>query len=170
MPFLLLQGSDWSSAKLTEPILSGCHCNINTHLEQMWLKAWNIEQTAATDPVPLHKLLCSINVVDWRGQEGRLYSPQFLSRWAGWWLLREMLPHRHDLKPHVKILIENIYPRKKMYLKSGYDVSRNVHRCRILHGYWFLFYSTLFYFDFNSVLGLFPLFLLCDFLCSHLSM
>lgn len=36
--FPLLQGSGWSSAKLTEPILGGCHCNINTHLEQMWLK------------------------------------------------------------------------------------------------------------------------------------
>lgn len=59
----LSQGSAWYLAKLTEPILSACHCNINTHLEQMWLKARNIEQTAATDPVPLHEHLCSINVV-----------------------------------------------------------------------------------------------------------
>lgn len=67
-------GSAWCLAKLTEPILSGCHCNINTHLEQMWLKAWNIEQTAATDPVPLHEHLCSINALLSQGQEGSLYS------------------------------------------------------------------------------------------------
>lgn len=67
-------GSAWCLAKLTEPILSGCHCNINTHLEQMWLKAWNIEQTAATDPVPLHEHLCSINALLSQGREGSLYS------------------------------------------------------------------------------------------------
>lgn len=67
-------GSAWRLAKLTEPILSGCHCNINTHLEQMWLKAWNIEQTAATDPVPLQEHLCSINALRSRGREGSLYS------------------------------------------------------------------------------------------------
>lgn len=103
VPSLLLQGSGWSSAKLTEPILGGCHCNINTHLEQMWLKAWNIEQTAATDPRPLRKLLCSINAENSRGQEGSCYSPQLLSRWAQWWLLREGLPHRSNLLPHAKI-------------------------------------------------------------------
>lgn len=75
-------GSAWCLAKLTEPILSGCHCNINTHLEQMWLKAWNIEQTAATDPVPLHEHLCSINAARSRGREGSLYSPQFFGRWV----------------------------------------------------------------------------------------
>lgn len=170
IPFLLLQGSDWSSAKLTEPILSGCHCNINTHLEQMWLKAWNIEQTAATDPVPLHKLLCSINGTDWCGQEGRLYSPQFLSRWAGWLLLREVLPRRLDPIPHIKI--QNTYSRKKMDLRSDYAVSRNLHICRVVHGYWFLFNSILFNFGFNGVLDsvMFPLFSLSDCLCTHLSM
>lgn len=68
----LSPGSAWRLAELTEPILSGCHCNINTHLEQMWLKAWNIEQTAATDPVPLHEHLCSINAVCSWGREGSL--------------------------------------------------------------------------------------------------
>lgn len=76
----LLLGLGWSSAELTEPVLGGCHCNINTRLEQMWLKAWNIEQTAATDPVPLHKHLCSINAVDGWGQEGSRHSPRFFSR------------------------------------------------------------------------------------------
>lgn len=81
---LLSSGSVWCLAKLTEPILSGCHCNINTHLEQMWLKAWNIEQTAATDPVPSHEHLCSINAVCSWGREGSLYSPQFFGRWVKW--------------------------------------------------------------------------------------
>lgn len=62
--------SDWCSAELTQPILGECRCNINTHLEQMWLKAWNIEQTAATDPVPLLQHLCSINVQGFCGQQG----------------------------------------------------------------------------------------------------
>lgn len=65
----LSPGSDWCSAKLTEPLLCRCHCKISTHLEQMWLKAWNIEQTAATDPVPLLGHLCSINV---QGSSGQL--------------------------------------------------------------------------------------------------
>lgn len=71
----LSPGSAWHSAELTEPILSGCHCNINTHLEQMRLKAWNIEQTAATDPVPLQEHLWSIDAAF----PGRKGSPAPLS-------------------------------------------------------------------------------------------
>lgn len=133
----------------------------------MWLKAWNIEQTAATDPVPLRKRFCSINAEDWRGQEGRLYSPQFLSRRAGRWLLREVLPRRHDPTPHAKILIQNTYPTIKELSKVRLGRVKKSAWAEYLMDTGFNFYSILSNFDCDSVLDsvVFLWFSLCD--CVH---
>lgn len=37
----------WHSVYVTRPVRSGrAPCNINSHLEQLWLRAWNIEQNS----------------------------------------------------------------------------------------------------------------------------